>query len=134
MEWPHLIKLANIILVHLNLAIFFVILNWVLLVLQPHGITPTFLKLDSWSPRAGFIPIMSTKEINQIKKGKCRGKKCFAYKKKYYILKNMGLIPCGCNSASTIKLFICFQYFERPKDQNRNEAKRFKGRPTNIAI
>ena len=27
-------------------------------------------KIDSWSPGAGFIPIMSTKRINQIKKGK----------------------------------------------------------------
>ena len=32
------------------------------LVLHPHGIAPTFLKLDSWSPGAGFIPIISTKE------------------------------------------------------------------------
>ena len=35
-----------------------------------HGIAPTFLKLDSWSPGAGFIPIISTKGINPIKKGK----------------------------------------------------------------
>ena len=34
------------------------------------GIAPTFLKLDSWSPWAGYIPIISTKGINQIKKGK----------------------------------------------------------------
>ena len=34
------------------------------------GIAPTFLKLDSWSPEAGFIPIISTKGINQIKKAK----------------------------------------------------------------
>ena len=40
------------------------------LVLHPHGIAPTFLKLDWWSPGAGFIPIISTKGINQIKKGK----------------------------------------------------------------
>ena len=37
------------------------------------GIAPTrdcthFLKLDLWSPRAGFIPIIYTKGINQIKK------------------------------------------------------------------
>ena len=30
------------------------------LVLHPDGIAPTFLKLDSWSPGAGFIPIIST--------------------------------------------------------------------------
>ena len=40
------------------------------LVMHPHGIAPTFLKFDSWLPRAGFIPIISTKRINQIKKGK----------------------------------------------------------------
>ena len=34
------------------------------------GIAPTFLKLDSLSPGAGFISIISTKGINQIKKGK----------------------------------------------------------------
>ena len=39
------------------------------------GIAPTrncthFLKFDSSSPGAGFIPIISTKGINQIKKGK----------------------------------------------------------------
>ena len=35
-----------------------------------HTRLPTFLKLDSWSPGAGFIPIISTKGINQIKKKK----------------------------------------------------------------
>ena len=34
--------------------------------LHPHGIALTFLKL----PGAGFIPIILTKGINQIKKGK----------------------------------------------------------------
>ena len=34
------------------------------------GIAPTFLKLELWLPGAGFIPIISTKGINQIKKGK----------------------------------------------------------------
>ena len=28
------------------------------LVLYPHGMAPTFIKLDSWSPGAGFIPII----------------------------------------------------------------------------
>ena len=45
------------------------------LLLHPHGIAPTLLKLDSWSPGAGFIPIISTKGINQIKKGNWKGKK-----------------------------------------------------------
>ena len=40
------------------------------LVLHTHGIEPTFFKFDSWSPEAGFISIISTKGINQIKKGK----------------------------------------------------------------
>ena len=40
------------------------------LVLHPHGIEPTFLKLDCWSPGAGFIPIITTNGKNQIKKGK----------------------------------------------------------------
>ena len=34
------------------------------------GIALTFFKLDSWSSGAGFIPIISNKEISQIKKGK----------------------------------------------------------------
>ena len=36
------------------------------LVFHPHGIAPTSLKFDSWSQGAGFIPILSTKGINQI--------------------------------------------------------------------
>ena len=40
-----------------------------LLGIAPTGISPTFLRLDSWSPGAGFIPIISNKGINQIKKG-----------------------------------------------------------------
>ena len=42
------------------------------LVLHPHGIATTFLKLDSWSPGAGFISIISTKGINLLKKGNCK--------------------------------------------------------------
>ena len=37
--------------------------------MHPHGVAHTFLKLDWWSPGAGFIPIIFTKGINQIKKG-----------------------------------------------------------------
>jgi hypothetical protein len=40
------------------------------LVLHPHGIAPIFLKLDLWSPGAGFIPFVFTKGTNQIKKEK----------------------------------------------------------------
>ena len=63
---------------------------WFILVLHPHGVAPTFF--DSWSPGAGFIPIISTKGINQIKKGKSM------HTKRLYIhfLKD-GRIPCGFN-------------------------------------
>ena len=44
--------------------------NLVYLVLHLHEIAPTFLKVDSWSPGAGYIPIISTKGINQVKKEK----------------------------------------------------------------
>ena len=67
----------------------------------PHGNVPTFLKLDLWSLWVGFINIISTKGINQIKKGKLYEKsKFYAYKKWVQSL-------CyGCNSTSTIK-FLC---------------------------
>ena len=52
-------------------------------VLHPHGIAPTFIKLDLWSPGAGFIPIISTKVINQIKKGKLEEKKSFMHTKRF---------------------------------------------------
>ena len=45
------------------------------LVLHPHGIAPTFLKLDSWSLGAGFIPIISTMGINKEKERKIIRKK-----------------------------------------------------------
>ena len=34
----------------------------------------TFLKLNSWSLGAGFIPIICPKGINQIMKGNCKKK------------------------------------------------------------
>ena len=40
------------------------------LVLHPHGIATTLLKFYTCSPGAGFILIISTKGITQIKKGK----------------------------------------------------------------
>ena len=43
---------------------------WVLLILHTHGVAPTFLKINMWSPGAGFISIIYTKGINHIKKGK----------------------------------------------------------------
>ena len=41
--------------------------------------------LDSWSPGVGFIPIKSTKEINQIKKGKLI-EKSFMHTKRFNTL------------------------------------------------
>ena len=38
------------------------------MVLNPNGIEPTFLKLDSWSLVAGFIPIITSNILNYIKK------------------------------------------------------------------
>ena len=55
------------------------------MVLHPHGITPTFLKMDSWSSGAGFIPIISTKGINQIKKGNCKKIISFMHTKRFII-------------------------------------------------
>ena len=59
----------NILLFILNLKDLHITLRFHL-VLHPHGIVPTFFKLDLWSPGAGFNHIISTKGINQIKKGK----------------------------------------------------------------
>ena len=53
------------------------------LVLHPHGIAPTSLKLDSWSSGAGFIPFISTKGIHQIKKGNCTKKKKIMHTKRF---------------------------------------------------
>ena len=44
------------------------------LVLHPYGIAHTFLKFNLWSPGGGFISIILTKGINQIKKGNCKKK------------------------------------------------------------
>ena len=38
------------------------------MVLNPNGIEFTFLKLDLWSPGAGFIPIIISNILNYIKK------------------------------------------------------------------
>ena len=45
------------------------------MVLNPHGIEPTFLKLDSWSPGVGFIPIITSNALNWIKKERMQDKK-----------------------------------------------------------
>ena len=55
-------------------------------VLHPHRIAPTFLKLDSWSSGAGFIPIISTKGRNQIEKGNYKKRKFFFIHIKRFII------------------------------------------------
>ena len=56
------------------------------------GITPTFLKLDSWSSGTGFIPIISTKLIYQEKKI-VRKKLSFIHTKDLIHFQKMDAIP-----------------------------------------
>ena len=65
-------------------------------------------QLDSRSPGPGFIPIISTKGKNQIKKGNCKKKiKFYMYIQKDLIqIFKMSAFPCGCNSKSTL-ILIC---------------------------
>ena len=77
------------------------------LVLHPHGIAPTFLKLDSWSPGAGFIPIISTKGINQIKKGKLLKKLSFMHTKRFNTFFK-GWVKFRVGAISRLPSFLCF--------------------------
>ena len=63
------------------------------MVLNPNGIEPTFLKLDSWSPGAGIIPIITSDVLNYIKK---KNVKFFFYLYKKHSIQflKMGSIPC----------------------------------------
>ena len=45
------------------------------MVLNPNGIEHTFLKLDSWSPGAGFIPITTSNALNKIKETRIQEEK-----------------------------------------------------------
>ena len=72
------------------------------MVLNLNGIEPTLLKLDSWSPGAGFIPIINIKCI-KLDKGKKKlreKKKVFCIQKTFNtFFKNgfnpvLGSIPC----------------------------------------
>ena len=45
------------------------------MVLNPNEIEPTFLKLDSCSPGAGFIPIITSNILFYIKKKRIQEKK-----------------------------------------------------------
>ena len=40
------------------------------MVLHPHGIARTFLKLDSWSPGTCFIPIIHIHQGNKLEERK----------------------------------------------------------------
>ena len=78
------------------------------LVLHPHGIPPTFLKLDSWSPGAGFIPIITNNVLNHIKKEKLLEKKLSLMDTKIikHASKNVGAVPYGCNSMPTVLVLV----------------------------
>ena len=63
---------------------------------NPNGIEPTFLKLDSWSPGAGFIPIIISNVLNKLDKGikNSRKKISFLHTKKHLTqFLKMGSIP-----------------------------------------
>ena len=45
------------------------------MVSNPNGIEPTFLKLNSLLPGAGFIPIRTSNMLNYIKKKRIQEKK-----------------------------------------------------------
>ena len=77
--------------------------------MHPRGIAPAFLKLDSCSPGAGFIPIISTEGINQIKRGKIvRKKLSFMHKKRFntsfkrWVQFRVGAIPRLPNRCTNI--------------------------------
>ena len=61
------------------------------MVLKPPGIEPTFLKLDSWSPGDGFIPIITSNVSNQIKE--CKKKKSLCILKTFNAIIENGFNP-----------------------------------------
>ena len=56
------------------------------MVLNPHGIEPTFLRLNWWSPGAGFIPIITYNVLNCIQK---KNVKEISFMHKKYIYHNL---------------------------------------------
>ena len=62
------------------------------MVLNQNGIEPTFLKFDSWSLGAGFIPIKTSNILNYIKKKRIKKKQFSAYKKHLTQFLKMGSI------------------------------------------
>ena len=82
------------------------------MVLHPHGIALTFLKLHVRLPGAGFIPIITTKGINQIKEGKiARRKLSFIHTKRFNICfkiclqSRVGAIPRLPSDSYTLDSF-----------------------------
>ena len=55
------------------------------MVLNPHGIKPTFLKLNLWSPGEDFIPFITSNAIYQIRlrKKECAEKICYMHTTKH---------------------------------------------------
>ena len=63
------------------------------MVLNPNGIEPTFLKLDSWSPGAGLIPIITSNILNLIKKKEFKKKNSFMHTKTFNAVFKNGFNP-----------------------------------------
>ena len=77
------------------------------LVLHPHGIAPTFLKLDSWLPGAGFYSYYIHQGNKSDKERKIvRKNRVLCILKDKCIFLKMGAIPCRCNSTSTVYVVI----------------------------
>ena len=76
-------------------------------ILHPHGIAPTFLKLDSWSPGACFILFISTKGINQRKKGKLQEKSSVLYVQKDFIHFFKIWVPFLVGANSRLPNYMC---------------------------
>ena len=63
------------------------------MVLNPHGIEPTFLKFYWWSSGAGFIPIINSNVLNYIKKERMYQKKALYIQKTFYAIFKDGFNP-----------------------------------------
>ena len=117
-KWPMMIVrpfIENLLLMVLLLNIFLVRsssyhqLIWhisVHLVLHQHWIGPTFLKLGSWSPGAGFYSYYIHQGNKSHKERKIvRKQLCFMHTKRFNTFLKRWVQFCvgGCNSTSTIK-------------------------------
>ena len=80
------------------------------MVLNPHGIEPNFLKLDSLSLGAGTIFIITYNVLNSIKKEKKN--QFYTYKKHLTLFLKIGSIPCWVQfHAYTYYIIIVPMYF-----------------------